>query len=89
MIRDSIPIADASEGSTQSFSSFSCLTAELPTDSFSFFRFLFDGLSFETFSAFSFVMLSFSVELVIVAAALELPGVLSLAVERPSSDLER
>lgn len=70
-------MADASEGSTQSFSSFSGLT-ELPTDSLSF-RFFFDDLSFETVSVFSFFMYAFFVEVVVVAAVLELPGVVSPA----------
>lgn len=71
-------MADASEGSTQSFSSFSGLTGELPTNSVSF-RLFFDDLSFEIFSVFSFFMFAFFVEVVIVAAVLELPGVLSPA----------
>ena len=71
-------MADASEGSTQSFSSFSGLTRELGTVSFSF-RVFFDGLSFETFSVFPFVMVPFFIAFVVVAAVMELPGVLSPA----------
>jgi hypothetical protein len=48
------------------------LTGELPTHSFSF-RFFFDGLPFETFSVFSFVIFPL---FTIVAAVLEVPGVI-------------